>query len=177
MNKSMVIGAIAVAAVFGAVLYFASDRTDEIPAAMEAATEAPAPAADARAPAEPLRSTSGLPIDPAARNNAVSRPAPSDPRLAALAVSPDNGRIQFITGPDGRVIQEIDNDQGSPSFKKPLREYMYAGERVVGLTRYQYLGDKVQVTKTLVSYKPDGSVDRFDESTGYQQAKTAGNGG
>jgi hypothetical protein len=167
LNKSIVVGAVAVTAVFAGVFYFASDRTVDGAAAVQAPAEenATEAAANGALPGEPLRSPSGLPVDAAARDLAVARQAPPDPRLAALAVSPDNGQIHFVTGPDGKVIQEIDNNPASPTFRKPLREYMYAGERVVGLTKYEYLGNRVQTTRTMVSYKPDGSVDQFREST------------
>lgn len=91
--------------------------------------------------------------------------APSDPPLAALAVSTDNGFIEFIRGSDGRVIQEIDQNPSSLGFKKPTREYTYSGDKVVGLTVYEYLGDHVQVTRTSVAYKLDGSIDQYREST------------
>ena len=39
-----------------------------------------------------------------------------------------------------------------------------AADRVIGLTSYQYFGDRVEVTRTSVSYKPDGSVDQYLES-------------
>ncbi len=92
-------------------------------------------------------------------------PARPDPRLDALKVSQDNGLIEFVRTPDGKVIAELDKDASSPSFRKPLREYLYAGDAVVGLTSYRYLSDHVEINRTVVSYKPDGSVDRFMEST------------
>lgn len=82
-------------------------------------------------------------------------------------VSPDNGLIDFVAGPDGKVIKEIDKDPNSAGFRKPLREYTYSGGKVIGLTSYRYFGDHVQITKTAVSYKPDGTVDQYVESTGY----------
>ena len=47
-------------------------------------------------------------------------------------VSPDNSLIEFFTDPEGRVIKEIDNDPNSPSFGRSLREYAYAGDKVIG---------------------------------------------
>ncbi len=90
-----------------------------------------------------------------------------DPRLAALAVSPDNGLIEFIHGSDGKVISEIDKDPSSPGFRKPTREYTYSGDQVIALTSYRYLPDHVEISRTSVSYKPDGSIDRYAESTSY----------
>lgn len=174
MNRTMVAGALAVVAVFAGVIYFARDSADESAAESAAAVEAGD--ASARPAAQPAGSASGRPIDPASRTTAASNPVPYDPRLAGLAVSQDNGLIQFIVGSDGKVIQEVDNDPNSPGYKKPTREYLYAGDQVVGLTQYRYLGDQVEITKTLVSYKPDGSVDQFNETIDYQERKAA-NGG
>src|SRR5262245_1741121 len=56
----------------------------------------------------------------------VAKQIPSDPRLRDLMVSADNGLIEFVKGPDGKVIKEIDKDPNSLGFKKPLREYTYA---------------------------------------------------
>lgn len=96
---------------------------------------------------------------------------PSDPRLAVLAVSPPNDLIEFISGPDGQVIKEIDKDPASAGFNKPSREYIYSHGKVIGLTAYRYLGDQVEITQTAVSYKPDGSVDALVEKTAYRDEK------
>jgi hypothetical protein len=101
------------------------------------------------------------------RSEIVSTPLPADARLAVFAVSPDNGLIDFIADANGRVIQEVDKNPNSIGFKKPLRDYLYAGEKVAGLTAYQYFADHTEVTETFVSYKPDGSVDQLRESTKY----------
>jgi hypothetical protein len=108
------------------------------------------------------------PANATTRSDPTGRPVPADPRLAALMVSPANDLIAFVKGADGRVIQEVDQDPGSPSFRKPLREYTYAGDKVVGVTNYRYLGGQTEVARTAVSYKPDGSVDEFRESTSVQ---------
>lgn len=158
MKKWIVVGAIAVA-VFAGVLYFAKD-SEEPPAAAQPA--------DKNAPAEPVNAEATAPV-PASRSGTPPRPVPADPRLAALMVSPDNGLIEFVPGDNGKVIREIDNDPNSAGYRKPLREYTYAGDRVVGLISYKYLGDQVQIIKALVSYKPDGSVDQYRESTSYEQ--------
>jgi hypothetical protein len=83
-------------------------------------------------------------------------------------VSPDNGLIKFVKGADGKVIAEIDQDPANPGYGKPSREYIYAGDKVVGLTAYRYMRDQVEITRMRVSYRRDGSVDAFDESTSYQ---------
>lgn len=123
-------------------------------------------------PADPL----DRPASPMSSASASGKPAPthSDPRLAALRVSSDNGLIEFVSDPDGLVIREIDDDPGSPSYRKPLRDYSYQGNSMVGATTYVYLADHVQVTRTRVSYKPDGSVDKFQESTSYEHGTGRG---
>jgi hypothetical protein len=97
--------------------------------------------------------------------SATSKAPPADPRLAALMVSPRSDLIEFVAGADGKVIKEIDQDPSSLGFRKPLREYSYSGGKVVGLTAYRYLADHVEITRTVVSYKADGSVDQYLEST------------
>jgi hypothetical protein len=97
-----------------------------------------------------------------------SNPLPSDPRLTALQVSPDTGLIKFIKAADGKVIAEIDQDPASLGYGKPSREYVYAGDKVVGVTAYRYMRDQVEVSRTMVAYKPDGSVDAIKESTSYE---------
>lgn len=164
MRKEIIFGAIAVAAVFAGVLYFANDSAD-VPAASAS------PAAEVKA-GEATPATKQQPT-PVARAGAPSRPVTSDPRLAALMVSPANALIEFVPDSDGRVIKEIDKDPASPGYKKPLREYLYAGDQVVGLTSYKYLGDQVQIIKVAVTYKPDGSVDKYVESTSYDFGKKA----
>ena len=89
---------------------------------------------------------------------------PSDPRLAALTISPASDLIEFVPGPDGKIIKEIDQDPSSLGFKKPSREYTYRNGRVVGLTAYRYLSDHIEITKIAVAYKPDGTVDQYMES-------------
>jgi len=93
---------------------------------------------------------------------------PADPRLAALLVTPDNGQIEFVKGADGRVIQEIDKDPNSLGYGKPLRDYVYAGDKVVGLTAYRYQANQVEVIRAAVAYKPDGSIADYRESTSFE---------
>jgi len=170
MRKGLIVGAIAVAAVFAGVLYFAKEAGDESPATAAAAGETNV-AGDAKTPAAtPAASAQPAPV---ARAGTPARPVTSDPRLAALLVSPANALIEFVPDADGRVIQEIDKDPNSPGYKKPLREYMYAGDKVVGLTSYKYLGDQIQVTRVALTYKADGSVDKYQESTSYDFGKKA----
>jgi hypothetical protein len=171
VRKSLVAGGIAIVAVFAGVIYFARDTAEQSPAAGQPAAagqpvdsrELPAAQANPDATAPP----------PVAGRGPPQRPATSDPRLSALMVSPDNALIEFIQGSDGRVIQEIDNDPSSAGYRKPLREYTYAGSQVVALAAYKYLGDQIQVTRVMVTYKPDGSVDQYRESTTYDYGKNA----
>jgi len=158
MNKPVVIGVIAAVAVFAGVLYFERDTAPR--ASVDDASAKPA----ATVPATPAPS---VPIGPGLVSSSKPPPrvAPADPRLAALMVSPDNALIEYLSDAEGRVIKEIDNDPSSLGHGKPLREYTYAGSQVIRVVTYHYLGDRVQVVTTDVRYKPDGSVDRVDEST------------
>jgi hypothetical protein len=161
MNKRTVIAAMSLTAIIGGVIYLKSGSVDSAsvtPSAIK--RESGTPVAAARPDAVSR-------VGSAPQSRAASPALPADPRLAALAVSPDNGVIEFIAGRDGRIVKEIDKDPNSPGFGKPLREYTYVGDKVTGLTSYGYFADHMQVTRTRVSYKPDGSVDQFLESTSY----------
>jgi hypothetical protein len=152
MKQTWIAAAVAGIAVFAGV-YYVSRPAGE-PPAEPAGAKAPA-----TAPAAPAaQRTSRSVVDPAAK------PVPSDPRLAALMVSPDNGLIEYVTGPEGKVIREVDKDPNSPGFGKTSREYTYAGDRVAAVTSYSHAGDRVRTTRTIVTYKPDGSIDQFLES-------------
>jgi hypothetical protein len=163
MRKTLVAGAVGVVAVFAGVVYFASDR------APQTKDTAPPPvvAAPAAEPAKPATS----PPQPASRSNAASRPVPADPRLAALMVSPHDDLIEFFAAPDGKVIKEVDNDANSASYRMALREYTYAGDKVVRLVSYKYLGGQTQIIEANVTNKADGSVDQYQESTRYEPGK------
>lgn len=156
MRKSTLLGAIAVAAVFAGVWYFASRErgltTDGTPS----------PQGDRSGVA------AGTSAAPAAGAGASA--APSDPRLQALGVSPDNGLIEFVRGANGKVIREVDNDPGSARYGKSLREYTYLGDQVVVLTTFKHLGNQIQVTRIRVAYTPDGAIDQFVETTDYEPA-------
>lgn len=165
MNRNIVLGAISAVAVFAGVLYFAGDFRDETP------VKAP-PVKTENIKLEPV--ISAAPPPAVSKSATASRPATSDPRLAALMTSPDNGLIDFYTDSEGRVIKEIDNDPGSPGFGRSLREYTYAGDRVIRLVVYRYLGDQVQTVTADVTYKADGGVDRYEEKTRHEFGK-AGN--
>jgi len=154
---------VAAVAVFAGVYYFARDPAE--PAGE--VTRAPA----ATLPnGEPPRPPPVATAEPAPRAAPV-RPVPPDPRLAALMVSPDNGLVELVPGLDGRVIKEIDKDPNSPGFSKPLREYTYAGDKIVGVTSYRYLGNQTEIVTARVSYKPDGSVDRVEQSSNFEPAR------
>ena len=162
MSKSITVGAIAVVAVFAGVWWYASDRGAKAPAP---AAGAPAEASDPAA--HPIASAS-TPVAKTPRNDPQGRPVPPDPRLAQLMVTPDNGLIEYKKGADGRVIQEIDKDPNSLGFGKPLRDYVYAGDKVVSVTAYRYQANQVEVIRAAVSYKPDGSVADIRESTAFE---------
>jgi hypothetical protein len=158
MNRTWVAGGIAAVAVFAAVLWFARQTEDPAGASASGAETLEAPPVAAQP-----KSTPG-----AARAEPI-RPAPTDPRLASRVGTPGNALVEYVAGPDGRLMLEIDNDPNSQGYRKPLREYAYAGERLAVITAYEYLGDQVQVIRATASYKPDGSVDRFDETTEYRK--------
>src|SRR5688500_10201075 len=112
MRGMLVAGGIAVAAVFVGVYWLARDPA---PAAPEPETSAqppvipdPAPPA-VEAPALPSRAP-------------PKRPEVTDPRLAKLLGRPDDALVEYLPGPDGRVIKEIDRDPNSQGYLKPSRE-------------------------------------------------------
>jgi len=156
-----------VVAVFAGVVYFAGGFREHAPAK---------PARDERPKVEAAKPVPGPP-PPVARSEKASRPAVRDPRLAALMVSPDNALIEFFTDPEGRVIREIDNDPASQGYRQPLRDYTYAGDKVIRLVTYRHLGNQVQIITADVTYKADGSVDQFKESTRYESGKNASGAG
>lgn len=164
-RNTIIVGALALAAVVGGVLYFTDDSTEQPAATTSSASNKDAgraPAAGGTAPHDAMSQGGTAP------GRTDARPLPPDPRLAALQVSPDNGLIKFVTAANGKVIAEIDQDPASLGFGKPTREYTYAGDKVVGLTAYRYMSDHVEISRTMVAYKPDGSVDQIRESTSYQ---------
>jgi hypothetical protein len=166
----VVVGALTVAAFIAGIAYLRHDSADQPAATMQSA-------AGSAASAEPSVPVAGAPqasvsgSAPSEPRHTDSKQTPPDPRLAALSVSPDNGSIEFVRGSDGKVITEIDREPSSPGFGKPAREYMYSGDKVIGLTAYRYLPDHVEIERTSVSYKPDGSVDRYEASTSYEPGK------
>lgn len=166
MKKSVLAATIAAVAVFAGVFYFAREpgektRTGDVPA-KTAAT--PAKTVKPAVPAQPLAVSRSAP---------PSRPASADPRVAALMASRDDALIEYFSDPAGRLIKEIDNDPASQGYRRPLREFTYAGNQVIQVVTYHYLGDQVQVSKAIITYKADGSVDQFHESTDYQYGKKA----
>src|SRR5690348_3924748 len=98
MSKGIVIVVIAAAAVFGGVWYFSGRSADQSDEAQRAASVAPAHAA-----AQPGDGQSAeAPASPAAVGpmDAQGRPVPTDPRLAALMVTPENALIEYVKGAD-----------------------------------------------------------------------------
>ena len=161
MSKSLVALLLAAAAVFAGVWYFAGGR--ESPLTGDSTAHPPvaqneSPVAGS-APAVPAAAT---PID------SRGRPMPSDPRLAALMVTPEDALIEYVKAPDGRVIAELDNDPNSPRFRKPVREYTYAGGQVAALTAYRYVGEQVEIVRVSVSYDPTGAIDGYKETLDHE---------
>jgi hypothetical protein len=165
MSKAAILGAVAVVAVFAGVYYVARDRDAGVePQAGAAVKSDPAAPPPSPSPVDATKSTAPVPVRPA---------VPSDPRLAALMVSQASDLVELVPGEDGRVIKEIDKDPASAGFGKPLREYTYHGDKVTGLTVYRYLGGQTQIIRADVTYKPDGSVDQYRETTEYDHGKQA----
>jgi hypothetical protein len=159
-TRTVVVGAVALAAAIAGVVWLTGDPVDQ-----HAAATTPS-ASDSSAGAGPV-STPGSQNQPAPASQRADA-MPADPRLAALQVSPDNGSIKFVVGDRGKVIAEIDQDPASLGFGKPSREYIYMGDKVVALTAYRYMSDHVEITRTMVAYQPDGSVAEIKETTSYQ---------
>ena len=144
MRKSVIIGAAVLVVAAVGVVHLMDD---------------PTPAPGKQTTKQTSKQTTDSPPPPAGTASVPAPSLPTDPRLAALQVSPDNGRIKFIVGANGKVIAEIDQDPASPAFGKLTREYLYFGDQIMRLTEYRYMSDHVAVTRTLVAYKPDGSVE------------------
>jgi hypothetical protein len=160
MKGTIVAGGLALVAVFAGVYWIARDPLPADPAAATTADAAPTGPA-AGEPPSPNPSAAGRPPP--------IRATPEDPRLAALMGPPADPLIEYLPGPDGRIIKEIDRDPNSQGYSKPLREYLYADGRLIGVTAYKYLGSQVQVIRATVTYNPDGSVDDYREITEYRK--------
>jgi hypothetical protein len=167
MKKTLVVGALAFAALFLALTYFTDQSADR---SSQPAASAKADRADSEraAKAANQQRDSASPSGAAPSSPAVAEATPSDPQLVRLMVSPPNDLIEFVRAPDGKVIKEIDKDPASLGYGKPSREYTFSGDKVIGLTTYRYFNDHVEVSRTDVAYKPDGSVDKMRESTSHQ---------
>lgn len=162
MKISQVAAGVAALAVFAGVYWVARD-----PAPVSPATETPREGVP-ESEATDVAKGAAAPEAPVAIT-AASRPVPTDPRLAALLGVPGDALVEYKGGPDGRVILEIDNDPNSKAYRKPLREYGYVGGNLATVTVYKYLGTQVQVIRAVASYKPDGSVDEYRETTDYRK--------
>jgi hypothetical protein len=167
VSKAIVVGAIALGALAAALIYFGGESAQNAGTIRESTSDASTASLTER----PERGAQPSTHTAAVRESApTERSVPIDPRVAALSVSPDNGLIEFVAAPDGTVIKEIDKDPNSLGFRKPSREYTYSEGRVIGMIEYKHLGTQVQISKTAVSYKADGSVDQYLESTTYESA-------
>lgn len=169
MSRGVLIALVAAVAVFAGVLWFARDVA--IPAAPGAAAASATPPEASRNPREapPTAATERAPVTTVA-GAAAKRPESPDPRLAALMGASGQAMVEYVPGVDGRVIREIDNDPNSQGYRKPLRDYSYAGDKVAAITSYKYFGDQVRIIRAVASYKPDGTVDQYRETTEYVKA-------
>jgi hypothetical protein len=161
MKATIVAGAIALVAVFTGVYWLARDPAPADPAESMAGERQP--------PGSAGEGATSLPSPQPATPRPPVRPTPPDPRLAALMGSPDHPLVEYQPGPDGRIIKEIDRDPNSQGYSKPLREYLYADGKLIGVTAYKYLGNQVQVIRAAVTYKPDGAIDEYRETTEYRK--------
>ena len=158
---------VAAVAVFGAVWFYAGGPAEQSGGEPPAGTQPMNEGAPKTSPAAVAPAVS--PTDP------KGRPVPADPRLAALMVGPEDALIEYVKDREGRVIQEIDNDPNSPRYRQPVREYLYAGGNVAGLTTYRHVGGQVEIVRVQVSYKPNGSVDQFREVIEHEKLTLPGN--
>jgi hypothetical protein len=164
MKNKLLLGGLVLWALFVGALWWWRLPADA-PAESTQAERKATPATPAPSASDPTRPT-------VAMGSAVrrpSRPVVSDPRLVALMGTPDDALIEYRSLPDGRVIQEIDQDPNSQGYLKPAREYSYAGDRLAMVTVYKYLGTQLQVTRATASYNADGSVDEYNEITDYRK--------
>lgn len=162
MKRTLVAAGIGAIAVFAGILWFARETE---PAAGSAAQTPPAAAPGERAESPEIGSATPETPSPIA----VQRPVVVDPRVAALMGPPNDPLIEYVAGPDGRLIKEIDKDPNSQGYLKPLREYSYAGDKLVAIVARKYLGNHVQVIRARVTYNSDGSVDQYGETTAYEK--------
>jgi hypothetical protein len=102
------------------------------------------------------------------RGSAASRPATPDPRMAALISSSDGAPADFLLDADGHLIQEVGSDRRSPSYRRPLREYTYVGDKLIQLVKYSYTGNQTQIIQADLVYSPDGSIAQYRETTRHE---------
>lgn len=86
-----------------------------------------------------------------------------DARHAELEIITDNDFIDYIYDENGHLLMEIDKDESSFSFKKPLKIYQYKDAKVTSLTRYQYYAGETIKTRIDVAYNEDGSIADYRE--------------
>jgi len=155
MKRSLVAASLVVAAVLAGDFWLRSS-----PVSSKASSPV-APASKAVVAAAP-----SIPPAPAIlRGSVASRPAAPDPRLAMLIASSDGAPTDFLLDADGHLIKEVDSDRHSPTYRRPLREYTYAGDKLIRVVKYVYTGKQTLITQADLAYRPDGSIDQYRETT------------
>ena len=170
MKNRIILGALFVGAFIAAVFYFKPEPANQPAPTVDTAPDEPASAAGVKPAKVTPRSRTSNSMPSAPRPAGASQVS-QDPRLVTLEVSPEDGLIKFVRGPDTESSPKSTRIPNSLGFRKPKREYTYSDGKVVGLTSYRYYPDHVEVSRTAVSYKPDGSIDKYEESTTYDRAK------
>lgn len=161
MSRPLVIGAVALAAVAAGALWFVRAPSEGARAVPAAGTADPGTAVKLPVSARPELT----------RGSAASRPAAPDPRLAVLLGSSDATAVDFLLDADGRLVKEVDADPASAGYRRPLREYTYAGDKLISLVKYRYTDRETQIIRADVVYRPDGSVDQYHETTRYEYGR------
>jgi hypothetical protein len=101
------------------------------------------------------------------------RPRFEDPRLASMVESPQGSRVEWVPDPQGRLMREMDADPASPGYRKPLRDYLYNGERVTQITRYRYQDDgQVEISTARIAYAADGSLEQVQQASRREAASS-----
>ncbi|WP_086930907.1 hypothetical protein [Agarilytica rhodophyticola] len=81
-----------------------------------------------------------------------------------LTIELDDPSIEYRYGDSGEVLMELDNNENSPSYNKPLKQYEYVDGRLTSVTRFEYFGDKVKKYHLDVAYNDKGELVNYRET-------------
>jgi hypothetical protein len=160
MKRSLVAASLVVAAVLAGAFWLRSSPRSTVSSPAAATRESAVTAAPSISPAPTIM-----------RGSVASRPATPDPRLAALISSSDGTPADFLLDADGHLIKEVGSDRHSPSYRRPLREYTYVGDKLIRLVKYIYTGKQTQIIQADLAYKPDGSIEQYRETTRHEDSE------